>query len=86
MRGNTLSVLNQLSTLGHLSSDPISMQSVRQALEQDANPGIEGASNLFYYLFDDWRAVYSTIAAFRSRLESLVRIFVSCCTASQINF
>ena len=58
--------------LGHLSSDPTSMQSVRQTLEADANPGVEGASNLFYYLFDDWRAVYSTIAAFRVRLESLV--------------
>jgi hypothetical protein len=74
MRGNTLSVLSQLSTLGDLSSDPTSMQSVRQALESDANPGVEGASNLFYYLFDDWRAVYSTIAAFRIRLEKLVRV------------
>lgn len=78
IRGNTLSVLSQLSELGHLSADPTSMQTVRQALELDgaqANPGIEGSSNLFYYLFDDWRAVYSTIAAFRARLEKLVRLF-----------
>jgi hypothetical protein len=66
MRGNTLSVLSQLSSFGHLSADPTSMQSVRQAL--DTNPGVEGASNLFY----DWMAVYSTIAAFRTRLEGLV--------------
>ena len=84
MRGNTLSVLTQLSTLGHHDFDPISMQSVRQALEESdaaqAHPGIEGASNLFYYLFDDWRAVYSTVASFRARLESLVNIFSSYCT------
>lgn len=75
MRNNTLSVLSQLSNHGHLKADPISIQSVRQALELDspqANIGIEGASNLFYYLFDDWRAVYSTISAYRQRLEELV--------------
>jgi hypothetical protein len=75
IRGNTLSVLSQLSEHGHLHADPISMQTVRQALDLDAsqvNPGVEGSSNLFYYLFDDWRAVYSTIAGFRKRLEELV--------------
>jgi len=75
MRNNTLSVLRQLSNRGHLTTDPISMQAVRQALETDgsqAEPGIEGASNLFYYLFDDWRAVYTTIATYRHRLEELV--------------
>jgi hypothetical protein len=75
MRGNTLSVLTQLSILGHHKSDPTSMQTVRQALELDAaqaHPGIEASSNLFYYLFDDWRAVYSTIAATRTRLKQLV--------------
>jgi hypothetical protein len=75
IRGNTLSVLAQLSHHGHLSADPTSMQTVRQALELDAtqaSTGIEGSSNLFYYLFDDWRAVYSTIAAYRARLAKLV--------------
>lgn len=74
MRNNTLSVLSQLSNQGHLKADPISIQSVRQALELDSpqtNLGIEGASNLFYYLFDDWRAVYATIGAFRLRLKEL---------------
>ena len=77
MRANTLSVLSQLSRFGHDSADPISLQTVRQALEQAASqdhPGLEGASNLFYYLFDDWRAVYSTVAGFHQRLEEFVSI------------
>lgn len=77
MRGNTLSVLSQLSNHGHLGADPVSMQSVRQSLElgpAQAHPGVEGASNLFYYLFDDWRAVYASISAFHKKLEDLVRI------------
>jgi hypothetical protein len=73
MRNNTLSVLSQLSKHGHEKADPISMQSVRQALDPtQADLGVEGASNLFYYLFDDWRAVYSTIGAYRQRLKELV--------------
>jgi hypothetical protein len=72
LRNNTLSVLSQLSKHGHLKADPISLQSVRQSLDLDSNPGVEGASNLFYYLFDDWRAVYSTVGAFRDRLNVLV--------------
>jgi hypothetical protein len=51
------------------------MQAVRQALGSDtaqANPGCEGASNLFYYLFDDWRAVYTAITNYRKRLDELV--------------
>lgn len=75
IRGNTLSVLSQLSRHGHRSADPTSMQTVRQALELDdaaqVSIGNEGSSNLFYYLFDDWRAVYSTIAAYRARLAKL---------------
>jgi hypothetical protein len=76
MRDNTWSVLSQISSkVRDFSPDPTSMQTVRQLLELDAayeNPGIEGASNLFYYLFDDWRAVYSTIAGYRDKLEELV--------------
>jgi len=76
MRGNTLSVFCQVSKHGHLSANPISMQTVRQALEQeppgaDTHPGVEGASNLFYYLFDDWGAVYATINAYGHRLKVL---------------
>ncbi|KAF7951497.1 hypothetical protein EAE96_006806 [Botrytis aclada] len=74
LRGNTLSVLSQLSKSGHETADPISMQSVRQVLDLNAahaNSGTEGASNLFYYLFDDWRAVYKTVAFFRESLKEL---------------
>ncbi|KAH8599018.1 hypothetical protein B0O99DRAFT_33294 [Bisporella sp. PMI_857] len=74
MRSNTLSVLSQLSIHGHLSADPISLQTVRHTLDLDrsqAERGVEGASNLFYYLFDDWRAVYSTLATYKNRLEEL---------------
>ncbi|QSZ29059.1 hypothetical protein DSL72_003569 [Monilinia vaccinii-corymbosi] len=74
LRGNTLSVLGQLSKSGHETADPISMQTVRQVLDMNAahaNNGIEGASNLFYYLFDDWRAVYATVAFFRASLQRL---------------
>lgn len=76
MRSNTLSVLSQVSTCGHDSADPISMQTVRQVLEletSETDPGLEGASNLFYYLFDDWRSVYITVAIFRQKLQLLVR-------------
>ncbi|PBP22086.1 hypothetical protein BUE80_DR007079 [Diplocarpon rosae] len=72
MRSNTLSVLRQLSKLG--TADAISMKTVRQALKQDGaseNPGVEGASLLFHYLFDDWGGVYSTVAAYRKRLDEL---------------
>ncbi|KAH9210573.1 hypothetical protein DL95DRAFT_370770 [Leptodontidium sp. 2 PMI_412] len=72
IRMNTLSVLSQLST--HGTADPISMQTVRQALKLDpgqGHPGLEGASLLFYYLFDDWRAVYSTVAMYHKRLDEL---------------
>lgn len=75
MRNNTLSVLSQLSNHGHFRADPISMQSVRQALQLESSlgdQGLEGASNLFYYLFDDWRAVFETSAAYRQRLKELV--------------
>jgi len=50
------------------------MQTVRQALKLDpaqAHPGLEGASLLFYYLFDDWRAVYLTVATYHKRLDEL---------------
>ncbi|CZS90673.1 hypothetical protein WAI453_004041 [Rhynchosporium graminicola] len=72
IRKNTLSVLSQLSK--HGTADPISMQTVRQALKLDpfqSHSGLEGASLLFYYLFDDWRAVFSTVAMYHKRLDEL---------------
>lgn len=78
MRSNTMSVLKQLSTSGLDETDPLSLQTVRYALRAEAAqaaPGIEGSSLLFYYLFDDWRAVYSTVGRFHLRLDNLVWMF-----------
>lgn len=79
MRSNTLSVLRQLSNVGLDKTDPLSVQSVRYALKSDVGvlpsqttPDIEGSSLLLYYLFDDWRAVYSTVGKFHDRLNTLV--------------
>jgi hypothetical protein len=74
MRRNTLSVLQQLSAVGYDQTDPLSLQTVRHALTEttQAQAGIEGSSLLFYYLFEDWRAVYSTVGRFHQRLGSLV--------------
>jgi hypothetical protein len=75
MRRNTLSVLSQLSTVGLDQTDPLSLQTVRHSLKTEAGkaqPGVEGSSLLFYYLFDDWRAVYLTVGKFHQRLENLV--------------
>lgn len=79
-RSNLFSVLSQLSAINHDTTDPLSMQSVRQALADvdDGYHGVEGASNLFYYLFDDWRAVYSTVDVFGKKLLSLVRLLHVC--------
>ena len=77
MRSNTLSVLTQLSNFGHRDANAISMQTVRQALKPDdsqVDMGVEGASSLFYYLFDDWRAVFSTVTMYHERLEQLVSL------------
>lgn len=83
IRGNTISVLKQLSSRGRESADPISIQTVRQALkspdEEETAPvsaGVEGASSLFYYLFDDWRAVYSTVGNFQFRLNELEKVII----------
>jgi hypothetical protein len=74
VRSNTLSVLKQISNRSQESFNPISLQTVRRALdlENDDDVAHEGASNLFYYLFDDWQAAYETVAGFQSTLSNLV--------------
>ena len=71
-----MSVLRQLSTVGLDKTDPLSVQTVRYALKSDlpaqTTPDVEGSSLLLYYLFDDWRAVYSTVGKFHHRLNTLV--------------
>lgn len=74
IRGNTLSVFSQISKHGHLDADALSLQSVRQTLGPDLaqeDIGNEGASNLFYYLFDDWRAIYVTTASYNKSCQDL---------------
>ena len=89
MRSNTSSILSQLSGHGHDPADPISIQTVRQTLDLDAagaHPGLEGASNLFYYLFDDWRTVYLTINEYRRSIELLVCTLVENKSNIETNF
>jgi hypothetical protein len=53
----------------------LSLISVRQNLKDDGkmNVGSEGASNLFYYLFDDWHATYKKLTSvFQDGLEEIV--------------
>lgn len=75
IRSHILNVLRQISSCG-ISNDPITLQSVRHSLDSDesdqSTAGIEGASNLFYYLFDDWYTVYAMIDQYSKRLQELV--------------
>ncbi|RDL41990.1 uncharacterized protein BP5553_01969 [Venustampulla echinocandica] len=71
VRANLFSVFSQVSKCHDPPNNPISMQTVRDALGSSDSWGIDGASNLFYYLFDDWRAVYCTVAVFQKKLRGL---------------
>ncbi|KAH6678354.1 hypothetical protein B0J14DRAFT_582510 [Halenospora varia] len=76
LRSNLLSVLKQISKLGFLdpakTDNPLEIQAVRQAFNDHSDRlRDEGASNLFYYLFDDWSAAYSTVKQFRQELKVL---------------
>ncbi|KAH8663112.1 hypothetical protein BGZ60DRAFT_412784 [Tricladium varicosporioides] len=78
IRSNLLSVLKQISKLGFLNpaetDNPLEIQAVRQAFnDESGRVRDEGASNLFYYLFDDWYAAYSTVKQFREELKDLRR-------------
>ena len=72
MRSNTLKVLRQLSKCGQqeYKTKIIEMISVRQPLI-DKHP-IEGSSNLFYYLFEDYAAAVEVLNASKLRLDHLV--------------
>ena len=87
MRSNMLSVLQQLSIHGFalFQDQPLTQSSVRKALKALAERrlkagrpdnlahvlGQEGASNLFYYLFEDYAAAAPFQAA-RDTLSELV--------------
>lgn len=76
-----MNVFCQLSKIGmdEKLETPIEMVSIRNALQEGAPNewGNEGASNLFYYLFDDWRAVYQAMETFQDRLKALVWTSIS---------
>ncbi|CAG8960332.1 hypothetical protein HYFRA_00012406 [Hymenoscyphus fraxineus] len=81
-RSNLKNVFCQLSVIGmrEKSDTPIAMISLRNELSQNGvqDWGSEGASNLFYYLFDDWQTVYQTVERFQDKLQALgKRIFDS---------
>jgi len=76
IRGNTLNVLSQLSLRvdSAKKADPTTLTSVRKALDWDLlqeNASTEAASNLFYYLFDDWRTAYALINTYHTKLATL---------------
>ncbi|KFY11666.1 hypothetical protein V492_04335 [Pseudogymnoascus sp. VKM F-4246] len=76
VREHTLSVLRQLSTVGLAAADGVDLISLRKAAEAKVTEeltGVEGASNLFYYLFDDWTATYTLLRVLQGNLEKLRR-------------
>lgn len=74
VRKNTLSVLSQLSIIGLDAADGVELISLRQRAGSKELTGIEGASNLFYYLFDDWTATYTLLMVLQGNLEKLVSL------------
>jgi hypothetical protein len=65
--------MSQLSHFRYSTAAIVSMQNIRPLRSfDDADPGVEGSSVLFYHLFDDWRAVYGSIAGSRQDLLNLV--------------
>jgi hypothetical protein len=70
-------VLSQLSVNDTENGGSMSLVSVRKILENNAshhNDGSEGSSNLFYYLFDNWRGAYKVITSNQDRLTDLVSL------------
>jgi hypothetical protein len=76
VRGQTLRVLGQLSRVSPVSLS-IGLIAIRQNL---ANLGpdfgesiaVEGSSNLFFHLFNDWHNSYHTVRAFQTKMDKLV--------------
>lgn len=72
-----MSVLSQLSIIGSGAADGVELISLRQpagAKITSELTGVEGASNLFYYLFDDWTATYTLLRVLQGSLEKLVSL------------
>jgi len=71
-------VLRQLSEIGRKDVNGVDVISLRQppTSESQSISGPEGASNLFYYLFDDWTSTYGLLKVLQKELDVLVRICV----------
>jgi hypothetical protein len=75
IRGHAISVLRQLSSRGIMQAGSVGMTSVRLLLRHNGSqmdPGFEGSSNLFYYLFDYWLEGYRLLISVQERLDALV--------------
>lgn len=78
IRSHTREILSQLTKPGIVPKGrSVGLVSIRQTLPDQTSGnaeaiGNEGASNLFYYLFDDWQNSYRLIIAMKRRLEKLV--------------
>ncbi|KJR85274.1 uncharacterized protein SPSK_08677 [Sporothrix schenckii 1099-18] len=82
MRSNTLKVFRQLSKWG-LKEDQhkfSQLTSVRQPGRRGPRPdsaaaqGVEGASNLFYYLFEDYTAAFDVLNSSKAALDDISSI------------
>lgn len=82
-----MKVLRQLSKIGleKDKSNYMQLTSVRKPLMANVNQhgrtavpeeraALEGSSNLFYYLFEDYTAAYSILQDSKTRLEELVSV------------
>lgn len=72
---NTMSLLSQLSKCYDFHVDSAPKHPLRQFLMQDEETddfGIEVTSNIFYYLFDDWRTIFGSVVGVRQSLKDLV--------------
>ena len=75
VREHTLTVLSQLSTIGLNAAGGVELISLRKPTAADTTSelsGVEGSSNLFYYLFDDWTSTYSLLRVLQNSLGELV--------------
>lgn len=74
MRRHVLSVLKQLSEQGRQNAvgiEKIGLRYVKDSAPASAMSGHEGASNLFYYLFDNWASTLKLLTKLKTDLTGL---------------
>jgi hypothetical protein len=74
VRTHTLTVLSQLSKINAGKTGGVSLISLRKPMRDDGTlaDASEAASNLFYYLFDDWPSTVELLKDFKIQLHFLV--------------